>query len=144
MPKQLAVTKIRIFWVWVHLSPLKLTFFNKICIWLTRVHSKVNVLKKWGRYVDLNIWIIHKQSAATTIQIFWFQVHLSPLKFIFEENVLRWTYKLLYNLYVKKKSGQYDDFKVQYWRERPGRQNGKFSLVLTLPSLHFIFPAGIG
>ncbi len=33
---------------------------------------------------------------------------------------------------LKKKSGRYDNFKVQYWRERPGRQNGKFSLVLSL------------
>ncbi len=45
-----------------------------------------------------------------------------------------------YDLYLKKKSGRYIDFKVQYWRERPGRQNNKFSLV---PSLNFIFPAGI-
>jgi hypothetical protein len=36
------------------------------------------------------------------------------------------------------------DFKVQYWRERPGHQDGKFSLFPSLPALHFIFPAGIG
>jgi hypothetical protein len=35
---------------------------------------------------------------------------------------------------LKKKSGGYDDFKVQYWRERPGCQDGKFSLVLALLS----------
>jgi len=38
----------------------------------------------------------------------------------------------------KKKSGRYVDFKVQYWRKRRGRRNGKFSL---FPSLNFKFPA---
>ncbi len=46
-------------------------------------------------------------------------------------------------IFISKKSGRYVDFKVQYWRERPGRQNGKFSLFPALPSIHFIFPAGI-
>ncbi len=52
--KQLAVTKIRIFWVQVHLSPLKLTFFLKILSGCTEYIAK-SMLKKWGRYVDLNI-----------------------------------------------------------------------------------------
>ena len=41
-------------------------------------------------------------------------------------------------IFISKKSGRYVDFKVQYWRERPGRRNGKFSL---FPSLNFKFPA---
>ncbi len=71
---------------------------------------------------------------------FFFRGNLSTLKFTFWEYVFWWTYRLLYDLYLnKKKSVRSVDFKVQYWRERPGRQNGKFSLV---PSLNFIFPAG--
>ncbi len=35
---------------------------------------------------------------------FFFRGNLSTLKFTFRENVFRWTYKLLYDLYLKKKN----------------------------------------
>ena len=47
MSKQSAVTKIRIFWVRVHLSPLKLTFFLKILSGCTEYIAK-SMLKKNG------------------------------------------------------------------------------------------------
>ncbi len=35
-------------------KPLKINILPQNFIWLYRVHSKVNVKKKWGRYVDLS------------------------------------------------------------------------------------------
>jgi hypothetical protein len=45
MPKQSVVTKIRIFWVRVHLSPLKLIFFKIILTGCTEYIEK-SMLKK--------------------------------------------------------------------------------------------------
>ncbi len=47
MSKQSAVTKIQIFWVRVHLSPVKLTFFLKILSGCSEYIAK-SMLKKNG------------------------------------------------------------------------------------------------
>ncbi len=47
MSKQSAVMKIQIFWVGVHLSPLKLTYFLKILSGCTKYIAK-SMLKKNG------------------------------------------------------------------------------------------------
>ena len=132
MSKQSAVMKIRIFWVRVHLSLFKLTFFLKILSGCTEYIAKSMLKKKLGPICWFKSLKIGQTVSDNKNLNFFFRGNLSTLKFTFWENVFRWTYRLLYDLYLKKKSGRYVDFKVQYWRERPGRQNGKFSLALAL------------
>ena len=84
MSKQSAVTKIRIFWVRVHLSPLKLTFFLKILSGCTEYIAK-SMLKKngWGRYVDFKSLKIGQTVSDNKNSNFFFRGNLSTLKFTF-------------------------------------------------------------
>ncbi len=132
------MTKIRIFWVRVPFSPLKLTLFQQIlasCIeWIAKsmfkknqAHMLIYIPKNWPN-----------SQRQQKFELF-FPRQFKPLRI---HNFRKTSLDELLDYFVifisQKKSGRYVDFEVQYWRKRRGRRIGKFSL---FPSLNFKFPA---